>query len=206
VPKGKQLSDKQERFCQEYLLDMNATQAYKRAGYSVKSDQAAGVEGHKLLKNPKIQERVKQLQEKRSKSTGITADRVLKELATIGFSKITDFLKVSNPTDTEVDVPLPKKLIEQIDEGEDDDPMDDIPKIPFRFSSVEIFNTDDMDKEAIPAIASIKQGRNGVELKLHDKVKSLELIGKHLGMFTENVHLTADAELKALYKTVMGIR
>ena len=56
---------KQKRFADEYIISGNATEAYKKAGYSVSSDRVAGVEGHKLLKNPKIKsyidERLKQL-------------------------------------------------------------------------------------------------------------------------------------------------
>ncbi|HFM9842817.1 TPA: terminase small subunit [Streptococcus pneumoniae] len=56
---------KQKRFADEYIISGNATEAYKKAGYRVSSDRVAGVEGHKLLKNPKIKsyidERLKQL-------------------------------------------------------------------------------------------------------------------------------------------------
>ena len=46
------LTEKQKRFCEEYLVDLNATQAYFRAGYSAKNENIAGVEGLKLLKFP----------------------------------------------------------------------------------------------------------------------------------------------------------
>lgn len=55
------LTSKQERFCFEYAASGNATQAYKAAGYSVKNDRVAGVEAHKLLKNPKVQGRITEL-------------------------------------------------------------------------------------------------------------------------------------------------
>lgn len=48
------LTIKQEAFCLEYAASGNATDAYKKAGYSVKNDRIAGVEAHKLLKNPKV--------------------------------------------------------------------------------------------------------------------------------------------------------
>lgn len=71
------LTAKQQRFVEEYLIDLNATRAYKAAGYSVKSDNAAAVEGHKLLRNPKIAEAIKDAQERRSERTEITQDMVL---------------------------------------------------------------------------------------------------------------------------------
>lgn len=72
------LTAKQRRFIEEYLIDLNATRAYKAAGYSVKSDNAAAVEGHKLLRNPKIAEEVQKAMEERSERTEITADMVLR--------------------------------------------------------------------------------------------------------------------------------
>jgi phage terminase small subunit len=77
------LTDKQKLFCKEYLVDLNATQAAIRAGYS--ADSAAAIGSENLIK-PEIQARVQELMDKRSKRTEITADRVLKELARIGFS------------------------------------------------------------------------------------------------------------------------
>ena len=60
-----ELTIKQKRFADEYIISGNATESYKKAGYRVSGDRVAGVEGHKLLKNPKIKsyidERLKQL-------------------------------------------------------------------------------------------------------------------------------------------------
>ena len=88
------LTEKQKRFVDEYLIDLNATQAYKRAGYSVKSDNAAGVEGLKLLRNPKIQIHIHERQLELQKRTEITQDKVLNELAKIAFSSGADFAQV----------------------------------------------------------------------------------------------------------------
>lgn len=76
------MTPKQERFVQEYLVDLNATQAAIRAGYSAKT---AGVQGFDLLKKPEIQEAVAAAQQERGRRTAITADRVLQELARIAF-------------------------------------------------------------------------------------------------------------------------
>lgn len=73
---AKGLTAKQERFCEEYLVDLNLTQAALRAGFG-NGEAAAGVMGHRLLKNPKIQERINSLREAQSKRTQITADYVL---------------------------------------------------------------------------------------------------------------------------------
>jgi phage terminase small subunit len=75
----KKLTHKQDLFCQEYIIDFNATQSYIRAGYSAKSETVAGVEAHKLLKNPKIQEKITQLKQVIEEKLSISAEWVLNE-------------------------------------------------------------------------------------------------------------------------------
>src|SRR5690606_4977902 len=79
------LTAKQRRFVEEYLIDLNATQAAIRAGYSKKT---AGQIGDENLKKPQIAAAVQAAQAERSKRTQITQDRVLQELARIAFFDI----------------------------------------------------------------------------------------------------------------------
>lgn len=81
------LTEKQNRFVEEYLIDLNATQAAIRAGYSVNNADKIGSE---LLGKTRVSEEVSKAMAERSKRTGINQDRVLLELAKIGFAKITD--------------------------------------------------------------------------------------------------------------------
>ena len=81
------MTKKQKRFVEEYLIDLNATQAAIRAGYS---PDTAGSIGAENLKKPEIKSRIHKAMAERSKRTGINQDRVLQELARIGFAKITD--------------------------------------------------------------------------------------------------------------------
>lgn len=71
------LTDKQEMFCKEYLIDLNATQAAIRAGYSKKT---ANEQGSQNLVKLSIQKRIAELKEERSKRIEIDSDGVLKEL------------------------------------------------------------------------------------------------------------------------------
>lgn len=80
---------KQEQFCQEYLIDLNATQAATRAGYSAKT---ANEQGARLLANVSVQARIAELMDKRTKRTEITQDKVLSELAHIAFDDIKNYL------------------------------------------------------------------------------------------------------------------
>ncbi len=142
--------EKQKRFCEEYLIDLNATQAAIRAGYSVRS---AGSIGNELLQKPEIRAYIETEMAERSKRTGITADRVLQELGKVAFV---------NPTD----------LIDPENGGLKDTATNE-------------------DRAAIAAIR-VKQIPTecgmGIEreVRIVDKIKALEMCGRHLGMFKDN--------------------
>jgi hypothetical protein len=71
-----QLTDMQEKFCEEYLVDLNMTQAAMRAGYS---PTAAAAQASKLVDKPQVRERIQQLKSERSSRTAIDAEWVLRE-------------------------------------------------------------------------------------------------------------------------------
>jgi phage terminase small subunit len=100
--RGIDLSAKQKRFCEEYLIDMNGAQAAIRAGYAQKN---ADVQAAQILSLTKVRQYLQKLKNEQSKRTGITADLVLKELAAVGFSKITDVLNIDDE-----DVPLKRNI------------------------------------------------------------------------------------------------
>lgn len=81
------MTKKQKLFVEEYLIDLNATQAAIRAGYSPDTAKEIGCEN---LTKPNIKALIDKAMAERSKRTGINQDRVLTELAKIGFAKITD--------------------------------------------------------------------------------------------------------------------
>lgn len=141
------LTPKQQRFCDEYLVDLNATQAALRAGYSKKTAYSIGVEN---LRKPEIQAEIQKRQNRLRNKLEITQEKVLRELAAIAFANGSDFAKVVN-----------------------------IGSLP----TVEMIPADELPPEKLPAIAGIKTTQTGVEVKLHDKVKALELIGKYLSLF-----------------------
>ncbi|MBM7869315.1 phage terminase small subunit [Clostridium pascui] len=154
------LTAKQKRFCNEYLIDLNATQAAIRAGYSV---ETAGSIGNENLKKPLIAAYLEKRMANREKRTEITQDKVLNELAKIGFANIDDYVEVE-------------------DHGS--------------YKDVKIKATKDIPDDKISAISSIKQGPNGIEVKLHDKVRALENLGRHLGMFKDKIEISGTNEIK----------
>ena len=86
------LTAKQQRFCDEYLIDLNATQAAIRAGYSPKT---ACEQASRLLANVKVQEVIAVEMARRSKRTGINQDRVLMEIAKMAFVNIDDVIDLN---------------------------------------------------------------------------------------------------------------
>ena len=85
------LTAKQQRFCDEYLIDLNATQAAIRAGYSKKNADKIGSE---LLGKTRVAEYISERKADRMVRTEITQDMVLKELANIAFSNAADYANV----------------------------------------------------------------------------------------------------------------
>lgn len=88
--RGSGLTPKQQRFVDEYLVDLNATQAAIRAGYSAKTAHSVGAEN---LTKPEIASAIQRAKDARSKRTQITSDRVLEELGRIGFSDMRAFVE-----------------------------------------------------------------------------------------------------------------
>lgn len=146
IPKKDGLTEKQKRFCDEYLIDLNATQAAIRAGYSEETARAIGSQN---LTKVNIAEYIEKQLKKREQRTELTQDFVIRELLNIAGASGTDFAWV-----------------------------DDI-------GLARIIPTSQVDESKRSAIASIKAGANGTEVKTYDKIRALELLGKHLGMFSE---------------------
>ena len=144
------LTPKQKIFADEYLIDLNATRAYKVAYPKVKKDETAAAAGARMLRNVKVAEYIQKRMDERSQRTEITQDMVLQELAKIGFANITDFVTIEGPY-------------------------------------VKIKETASMPQDKLGVIAGIKEGANGIEIKLNDKEKALELIGRHLGMWNDKL-------------------
>ena len=167
------LTAKQQRFCDEYLIDLNASQAAIRAGYSKKR---ASEQAYQLLQKTTVQNHIAELQKKREKRTEITQDSVLRELALIAFAKASDYAKV---VEKDVTIEVEGNVVPVLDENGK----------PVKYRTVEPVLTDELTEEQKKAIAVIKKGRDGFEIKPYSKIQALELLGKHLGMFTEKVEV-----------------
>lgn len=172
------LTAKQQRFCDEYLIDLNATQAAIRAGYSERTAKSIG---QRLLTFVDVQNYIQLRKQDRVERTEITQDMVLKELANIAFSNAADY---ANVIEKQAMVEVEGNMIPVLDENGD----------PVMYRTVEPTLTERLTEEQKRALAVIKKGRDGFEVKPYDKVRALELIGKHLGMWTEKVEVTERAD------------
>jgi len=144
------LTAKQKRFVEEYLIDLNATQAAIRAGYSAKT---ANEQGARLLANVSVQDVVSRKMAERSKRTGISQDRIVLELARIAFMKMTDIVNADG----------------EINTGATDDDLACIESIKYKKSESDTGYSEER------------------EVKVASKLKALELLGKHMGMWNDKL-------------------
>ena len=147
------LTKKQKTFIDEYLIDLNATQAAIRAGYSPDSARQSGSDN---MNNPYIRAHIDKAMAERSKRTGVNADRVIQELAKMAFMNAVDVINTEDAT---------------LKDGA-------LPEDTAAIQSVKVKSIPTKDGEGVER-----------EIKMADKIKALELLGKHLGMFTDKVNL-----------------
>ncbi len=152
------LTPKQKRFVAEYLVDLNATQAAIRAGYSPKSAARIAVE---LLNKTHVQAEIRKAMADREERTGVTQDWVVQELYKIAHA----------------------------DRG-------GIAKVVGGGRAVELTDTDELDAEQRAALVGVEETKFGIKVTTCDKLKALELLGRHLGMFTDKVEQTGETTLR----------
>jgi phage terminase small subunit len=172
------LSGAQAKFVDEYLLDLNKTQAAIRAGYSPKT---AGQQGNRLFKNAQIRTEIEQRIALRSAKVGIKADRVLEELGHIGFSDIRDVITWGGEGDnawTEL------KTADEIE-----------PTAARAIQSIKIRRrTEDHETHKVTTTE--------FEVRLHPKTVALELMARHLNMFAGE----DDSKNKSLVELLTAMR
>ena len=158
------MTPRQQRFVEEYLIDLNGTQAAIRAGYS---RRGSDVTAARLLRNARIQAEIQKAMQRRSERTEITQDRVLKKLALLGFANMQDYMRA----------------------GANGDPYLDFSKLSREQAAalVEVTIDDFTDGRGEDA----REVRR-VKFKLADKLGALHKIGQHLRMFVERREVTGE--------------
>lgn len=138
-------NDRHERFCQEYLKDLNGRQAAIRAGYSEKGAQT---QASRMLSNVKVVDRIRYLKRKRQRRTQITADQVLKEISSLAFSDILDYIEIDARGNINF---LPEQYME---------------------------NTAAIQEISVSKGKVVKKS-----VKLHDKIRALDMLMKHMDLY-----------------------
>ncbi|ANS05729.1 terminase small subunit [uncultured Mediterranean phage] len=157
MPK-KTLTPKQALFVREYPRDFNASQAALRAGYSPRTAAAIG---HENLRKPNIRAALGKITERRLEKVDVTVERIVDELALLGFSDFGDYAEFVGKDG--------RTLVIRS--------LEDLPPGASRaIQSMESFT----DKDGEPRI----------KLRLYDKRGALEILAKHLGMVVDRMHHT----------------
>lgn len=184
----KKLTPKQERFCQEYLIDLNATQAAIRAGYSEKTAYSIGQE---LLKKPEIMAEIDAALAKHSNKLEISAERVLAEIARMAFYDPSDLIEVIRDA-------LPAEI------DADDIEINDDGKVIAGLRSPHDIKF--LPADVRRAIVGWGYDRNqNFTIKLADKSKALDQLARHLSLYNDKVEVSGlDALAERLERAVKG--
>lgn len=189
-----ELTSKQERFVAEYLIDLNATQAAIRTGYSAKT---AASQGARLLKQGGVARAVQAAQQARAVRTEITQDRVLQELARIAFFDIRRLYRadgsMKDPCELDADTAAALASIEVKEELE-------------RGGGEEVLQEPSGSAAASAAVSASASSAHGgaprrrrgeqvagytIKTRVFDKVATLQLAMRHLGMLNDKLGLSA---------------
>lgn len=173
VLENTELTDKQRLFCIYYIKRFNATKAYKKA-YGC-SYETALVNGPRLLGNARIQEEVQSLKEGKLNRIMLSEEDIFQKYMDIAFSDIGDYLsfkkvrknKWTKNKDGE-DIPVVNP-----DTGQQD---------YFEYNVVELNNSKELDTSILQEVS---EGKDGVKIKLQDKMKALQWLADHMGIATE---------------------
>ena len=168
--KERGLTPKQRRFVEEYLIDLNATAAAIRAGYSEKYANRSGPS--LIVKNSLVADAIRVAKAKRSARTEVTQDRVILELARIAFLD-------------------PRKVFKWGPEG------------------VTLLPSDGLTEDEAAAVCEVSQTFSdtggSIKGKVHDKIKALDLLCKHLGITVDkkNIELAGSVNIKTIADLMM---
>ena len=221
------LTPKQERFVQEYMVDLNALQAAIRAGYS---KDTAGVIGHENLKKPYIQAAIAQARQEQQQRTQVTADSVVKEAALIAFADARELVQhvvgscrhchgegfkfqrtVSEMNhDREQWINKGKELSEFDEKGgigfdPHKVPNPVCPECMGRgLGRTFISDTRNLSPAAAALYAGVKETKDGFEIKMHSKLDAIEKLAKHLGIYEKDNQQKADPLTALLTRIANG--
>lgn len=164
------LNDKQSLFVAYYVKCWNATKAYQKA-YPDCAYSTAMVEGSKHLRNPKIREEITRVRDGLTEDALLDKRTLIQKWIDIAFADITDYLKFGR-----------QEEVEYQDDGQPAIDMNGNVKT-YAFNYVHLNESAEIDGSLI---TEVKQGKDGISVKLADKMKALEFLSKHMDLPNEN--------------------
>lgn len=167
VIENENLTEKQRLFCIYYVKSFNATQSAIKAGYSPES---AHVEGSRQLRNDKVANEIRRIKAEMRKGIFIDAMDVLDKWIKIAFADITDYLTFGS-----------NEYVSRDEDGEIRYDENDQP-IYYNLSHVTLNESDTVDGSLI---TEVKQGKDGISLKLADKMRALEMLTKYFDILPD---------------------
>jgi phage terminase small subunit len=169
------LTDKQKLFCIYYPRCFNATKAAIKAGYS--KDTAYQI-GYQLLHKTSIRTEIQKIKQNKMNRAMLSPDDIFQKYMDIAFSAMTDYSSFGSKTIVMRDKKTGKPILN--DKGKE---------ITFKINYVDLNESSEVDGSLI---SEIKEGKDGVSIKLHDSMKALEWLTKHMDMATEEQKLRMD--------------
>ncbi|MEK5070268.1 terminase small subunit [Sporosarcina sp. FSL K6-1508] len=169
VVESDDLTDKQRLFCIYYIKSFNATMAAIKAGYATNS---AHVRGSELVRNSKVADEIRRLKGEMQQGIFIDAMDVLNKYIQIAFADITDFVEFGS---VEMEQRHPETGKVMLDAN--------FKPITYKMSQVDFKNDDIVDGSLI---SEVKQGKDGVSVKLLDKMKALDMLSKYFDVLSDN--------------------
>lgn len=189
VVSNNDLTDKQQLFCIEYLKYFNATKAYQKA-YKCNYNTAM-VEGHRLLRNPKVAEQIEKLKKQRMEGSYLEGKDILQKYIDIAFADITDYMEFGVE-----DIPL-------MDNNTGKQSIDGEGNLIFYQRNYLYFkNNDEVDGTII---SEIGQGKDGIKLKLQDKMKALNFLAGNISLLSSLDEVKIESEKAKVQKIQLEI-
>lgn len=200
---------KEQRFIDEYLIDLNGTQAAVRSGYSASSARQIASEN---LSKPYIQHAIAEARRAQQQRTQITADRVVQEIANVALADARELVEVRTGccrccygeghkyqrTVGEMN----RDREDWVEKGGNPAEFDEAGGIGFNplllpkegcpicggdgMARTVLKDTRTLSPQAAALYAGAKQTKEGIEIKMHSKVEALEKLAKHLGLYAED--------------------
>jgi len=177
----------QKIFADEYCIDRNGARAYKVAYPNIKNNETAAAAASRTLVNVNITAYIEERLKLITKKAEVTVERVIREISTIAFSDMSDYAKV-----------VEKQAYYTNDDGLRI-PLIDEQGNPVMYTMVDVKLTEELTEEQKRALSTIKQGKSGIEVSTYDKLRALDMLGKNLGIFKENIQLNADMNINNPY-------